>query len=279
MSHSRSAFAPLPIASGADLSQQEGWANRYFYACKGRVEKSEEFTREMRALKSILFPREYHRTAVRVDGPVDEYLAACYQNILAEYWNRVQNFHTKIRSKESYFQIQGIRQFDEGSWYFDSVFRVTQYSDDDKDPSPEPFLTEDNLSYLAIFRGHLCMTTRRGDNLGLIAGMQVENLNSQYYQELRGRDTENCMCMLGYVKVFVHDLIAILDMMDSTAAQPKILDAIANPKSIRSFDYARFDPSLLKGNIPCNKEQKQLVMKLKNEIEGIQGPPGTGACN
>jgi hypothetical protein len=231
----------------------------------------------MRAVRSILFPREYHRTGIRVDGPVEEYLIACYQNILAEYWNMVQNFHTKIRNKDSYYQIQGIRQFEEGSWYFDDVFKVTQEPDEDQDP--EPFLTEDNISYLAVFRGHLCMTIRRGNNFGLIAGVQVEKLNCQYQQEFRGRASDNCMCMLGYVKVFIHDLLAILDMMDSAAAQPKILDAIANPKSIRSFDYASFNPRSLKGNIPCNKEQKEIVINLKNEIEGIQGPPGTGAHN
>jgi hypothetical protein len=278
MSHPRKAPASLPIASGTDFSQQDTWAKRNFYARKVKFEKTEDFSREMRAVRSILFPREYQRTSIRMEGPVQEYLNGCYQNLLAEYWNRVQNFHNKIRSEESYFQIEGIRQFDEGSWYFDKVSRLARDSNAKEDS--EPFLTEDNLSYLAIFRGHLCMTTRHGSNLGLLIGIQLDRLSSEYHKELRGRDTENRLCMLGYVKVFVHDLTAILEMMDSAAAQPKILDAIANPKLIGTFEFAEFHPRrLLKGSIPCSTEQRQIVKNLKNEIEGIQGPPGTGTQN
>ena len=79
---------------------------------------------------------------------------------------------------------------------------------------------------------------------------------------------------LGYALHYAKDLVGILYHEVDKSVSNKLQSFINKKCSL--FPYANRD---LCSGPPCNKQQSKIVRCLKNSVEFIQGPPGTGVCN
>ena len=253
----------------------------YFYLRRDKYSNIDEDPLELLARKQILHPRECQRKTTPLKGSISGYLKACHDGLLSEYWNSLPMLLSVSAKAESYHSVQGIVEDSNGDWILDNVFSSAKgsvHKTDIDDSSPFKSLAG-NLLHLAIFRGHLCLTSRHGNSIKLLRGQCIQNLEwrEEITQETRFRDAEFHVCILGYVGSFIHELIAIYNFMHCpTSLLPRILDLIANPGVIGQFQYAQFSEHAIRGGIPCNEEQMTIIKGLQNEIEAIRGPPGTG---
>ena len=117
-------------------------------------------------------------------------------------------------------------------------------------------------------------------NLGPVRGDCIDKWKIAITPDPHCRAPEFHVCILGYVGTFIRELAAISYFLHSqTSSYSTILAAISGPDTIKQFGYAHFREDAIGGGVSCNEEQLTIIKGLKNEIEGIRGPPGTGGCS
>ncbi len=128
---------------------------------------------------------------------------------------------------------------------------------------------------IVIFRGRLCLALSSQEGVRLMTGVSLTHLkkNDIYYSEtvLHQRREWFKLHLLGYVRPYIEEMAAVLCYFKLPA--PQVLISAANPAFRKPFPY---ETRSISGSVPCNPIQKDIVEGLENEIEGIQGPPGTG---
>ncbi len=79
---------------------------------------------------------------------------------------------------------------------------------------------------------------------------------------------------LGYALQYAKDLVGVLYHEMYTSVSTKL--QLFLHRKCKRFAYANYDIS---SECPCNEQQSNVVRCLQKEVEFIQGPPGTGACD
>jgi hypothetical protein len=98
----------------------------------------------------------------------------------------------------------------------------------------------------------------------------------EYISGIRGQQFDsdsNVFYDCGYIGDFISEYKACLTLQASGSV-PSILHTIADPTDRRKVDFlhAPFRTDV----VPINESQRAAIRSMKYNIEGIQGPPGTG---
>jgi hypothetical protein len=245
------------------------------------------------AFRKLLNPTKCSPARVPNDGPVSKYLLLCLQNIGAEYWGFISSktnaFPGWIEKclEEIIIDVQEVMIGTREIYVFKAAmkkkkidllggFSAANSATNDQDSQIyESYDVSQTTNQIVVFRGMICLTLNSQDGVRLMTGVPLTHLkrNDAFYSEtvrLQRKDWFK-LHLLGYVKPYIEEMAAVLCYLKVPA--PQVLRSAANPAFRKPFPY---ESRNISGSVPCNPIQKDIVQGLASEIEGIQGPPGTG---
>ena len=231
---------------------------------------------EYNAQTALLHPKLTSQCDVRDTGSATDYVKACLQNVLAEYWGFVMK-----------------STGDRPGWMRKLLKRVVlSVKDNDvkgvvKDEygdGEEEIKLEELAWNLVVSANQLCLLKPVRDGggeiiaLSIVKGMELKKLNKVDSAESfhSSKPDAQVFFIMGYIRTYYVDMLAAMEFIrDGESKMPAVLACVANPNRRTPFVYntgAHIDTS----NIGCNAVQEGILRSMTTNIEGIQGPPGTG---
>jgi hypothetical protein len=231
------------------------------------------------ARKAVIFPQKYDSVDHQENCSVKEFLAACKQNIQAEVWGFLQrSTHSFPGWRDKFLDFvtledvrKQISQTNDdhaaSNFTFQQASKIKKGSL--KEGEPEPVRLEEIASYLVIFRDHLCLTRSVRNEMEIMQGAHLDTLNKSdaTFQE------SGKMYLIGYARPYVEDLATVLMFMNNILPAEPILRTVASPALRQPFVFDSRDFSTA---VPSNPLQREIILRLSHDLEGVQGPPGTG---
>jgi hypothetical protein len=245
--------------------------------CLTIVDESGELCCRRVAQKAVIFPQKYEGVDHNDNSSVQEYLAACKQNILAEVWGFLQRTtHSFPGWRQKLLEaitLEDIRlnesQDVPSNPTFSHASRKKKEGLTEKGSS-EPVRLEEIASYLVIFRNRLCLTRSVRDGMEIMQGADLDSLNKPDSGSSKERNT---LYLIGYARPYVEDLATVLMFTNNILPADQILRAVASPVLRQPF---AFDSREFSSVVPSNPVQRDIILRLGHNLEGVQGPPGTG---
>ena len=107
----------------------------------------------------------------------------------------------------------------------------------------------------------------------IISGVHLESLNKS---DCQSPTDEDGMYLIGYIRPYMEDLATVLMFINNILPANQILRAVASPALRQPFPFDSRDFSCA---VPSNAKQREIILRLNQNLEVIQGPPGTGSLN
>ena len=245
----------------------------------GGLSISNELSCRRLAREAVIFPKKYESAEHSNNSSVQDYLSVCKQNILAEVWAFLQRSTHSFpgwRDKLLEFVLLGdlrlsTEKENSGNMVFQRASRIKKGSLTRE--ASEPVRLEEIASYLVIFRNHICLTRSVKNGMEIISGVHLESLNKS---DCQSPTDEDGMYLIGYIRPYMEDLATVLMFINNILPANQILRAVASPALRQPFPFDSRDFSCA---VPSNAKQREIILRLNQNLEVIQGPPGTGSLN
>ncbi|MBV5277018.1 hypothetical protein JZU56_04205, partial [bacterium] len=222
---------------------------------------------EYNAQTALLHPKLISQCDVRDTGSATDYVKACLQNVLAEYWGFVMK-----------------STGDRPGWMRKLLKRVVMtvkggeaegVVKDEYGDGEEEIKLEELAWNLVVSANQLCLLKPVRDGggeiiaLSIVKGMELKKLNKVDSAESfhSSKPDVQVFFIMGYIRTYYVDMLAAMEFIrDGESKMPEVMSCVANPNRRTPFVYntgAHIDTS----NIGCNAVQEGILRSMTTNID------------
>lgn len=232
------------------------------------------------SLTTFLYPTEVRFQPIAVISSTDVYLNAVLNNIRAEYWKFLESVPTNLR-----FPITTSTGHEDGKTVnFINTIESKEIDEKGKEVSKQMDL-ETFSNHLVVWKRSYAILKEDTQVPGRLKILTGDSFRKSLELDGFTGAIDSILFDLGYIGDVINEYTScqnLLRMRESD--RPSILASIANPMLRKAVSYRTARSGLtssskhrvVRREVPINSQQLKVINGLNFEIEGIQGPPGTG---